>query len=76
MSGFLLGFVLLFNLKESHNKKGLFDYSVKSHFSLKQKLDKPVLRFSHTLKHSVSGYLLSIIDCFATLAIRLATAFT
>ncbi|CAK9155505.1 unnamed protein product [Ilex paraguariensis] len=47
ISGFLLGFVLLFSPrlgKMVQNKSGLFDYGVKGSLNLRQKLDRPVLR--------------------------------
>ncbi|KAF8411834.1 hypothetical protein HHK36_004393 [Tetracentron sinense] len=47
LSGFLLGFVLLFNPRlgqVAQNKGGLFEYNVKSYVKFKHKLDKPVLR--------------------------------
>ncbi|XP_058088714.1 RHOMBOID-like protein 8 [Magnolia sinica] len=48
LSGILLGFVLLYNplLCRVEQKKGLFDYDVRSSMRLKDKLDKPAMRIA------------------------------
>ncbi|XP_043704987.1 RHOMBOID-like protein 8 isoform X2 [Telopea speciosissima] len=47
LSGFLLGFVLLFNpqlVEVAQTKEGLFEYKVKSSVKFRNKVDKPVQR--------------------------------
>ncbi|KAK9713796.1 hypothetical protein RND81_06G052100 [Saponaria officinalis] len=64
ISGFLLGYVLFFSpqLRKPALHKGLFDYGVKNSVTLKQKLDRPVLR-------AVSLVLFTLMVCGLVLAV-------